>query len=93
MTSSFWNLVAVGLPTLVFIVGLILLPGGAVHDYNARMGTAVLLLLAMGIASVLGLIAAVVALARGEARVWLSIIGLIVNLLISFPIASVLLRR
>jgi hypothetical protein len=41
----------------------------------------------------LGAVAAGVALARGEERMWLSLLGLVGNLAVALPVAGLLLRR
>lgn len=92
-TQSFWNLIAVGLPAVAVVIGLLSLGGSGTGDWAGRLGEGVLLVIGVGAACGLGAIAAAVALARGEARVWLSIVALVGNLAVALPVAGLLLRR
>lgn len=90
---SFWNWIAIGLPLLALVTGLLLLSGGGTGDFAGRLGAGVLFMIGLGAACGLGAAAAAVALFRGEPRPWLSVIALLVNLAVSLPVASLLLRR
>jgi hypothetical protein len=95
MPKSFWNVIAVALPLAVALLGWIWTSGISygIGDYGGRMGVALLFILGIGAVCALGTGAAFVALARGESRAWLSIVGLVGNLAVVLPIAGLLLRR
>ncbi len=82
-----------GLPAAVLVIGLLSLGGGGTGDWAGRLGEGVLFVMAMGAACGLGAVAAGVALARGEERMWLSVLGLVGNLAVALPVAGLLLRR
>jgi len=92
--QPFWNILSVALPLVAFVVGCLLVAGGGgAGDYAGRLGAGILFALGMGAVCGLGAAAAVVALFRGEARVWLSVLGLAGNLAVALPVVGVLLRR
>lgn len=76
------------------MIGLLAVPGsGGTGDYAGRLGAGVLFVFGLGAACGLGALAAIVALARGEARLWLSVLALVGNLAVALPVAGLLLRR
>ena len=91
-TAPLWNVVSVALPLGALALGLLLLaanPRGG-GDYAGALGSAVLFVLAVGGACLLGAMAAVVALARGERKTWLSVLGLVGNGVVVLPILALL---
>ena len=90
---SLWNLIAVGLPAVALVAGLLTVPGGGVGDYTGRLGAGVVFVLGLGAACGLGAVAAVIAMVRGEERLWLSVLALVGNLAVALPVAGLLLRR
>lgn len=92
--APFWNLIAVGLPVAVFLIGLLMLSsrsGGG--DYAGRLGGGILVILAVAVASGLGVLAGGLALYRHERLAWLSVLGIVLNLLVCLPVVGVLLRK
>lgn len=90
--ASFWNLIAVALPVVAAVVGVANLGGSGTGDWAGRLGSGVLLVVGMGAACGLGAVAAVVAIVRGEERMWLSVLALVLNLAVALPVAGLLLR-
>jgi hypothetical protein len=91
--QSFWNILSVAVPVTGLLIGWMLIGDGGTGDYAGRLGAGILFALGMGAVCALGAVAAFAALARGESRVWLSMLGLVGNLAVVLPIAGVLLRR
>jgi hypothetical protein len=89
-----WNIVSVALPAVAVLVGFLLLAANpsARGDFAGSLGAAVLFALGVGAACVLGEIAALVALARGERLVWLTILGILGNGAVILPILVLFLR-
>lgn len=86
-------MIALALPGVGLLAGLLFLPGGGMGDYPGRLGAGVLFVIGLGAACALGAVAASIALFRGESRMWLSILSLLANLAIALPVVAVLLRR
>jgi hypothetical protein len=89
-----WNLVAVGLPALALVVGILALvanPSGR-GDYAGAIGGAVLLVFGVGAACALGAIAALIALCRGERLLWLTLLGIAGNSIVLVPLLVLFLR-
>ncbi len=85
-----WNVISVALPLIVLVVGIAQIlsaPFGG-GDYAGRLGSAVLLIIALGIGCIVGLVAAVIALIRGERWAALSWFGALCNGLALVPILS-----
>jgi hypothetical protein len=91
--QSFWNILSVAVPVAGLLIGWMVISGGNSGDYAGRLGAGILFALAMGAICGLCAIAALVAIVRGESRVWLSILGLVGNLAVVLPVAGALLRR
>jgi len=89
---SFWNILSVAVPLAGTLIGWLLVSGVNTQGYE-RMAAGILFVLAMGVVCGCGAVAAIVALAKGESRPWLSILGLVGNLAVALPVAGVLLRR
>jgi len=89
-----WNIVSVVLPFGAIVLGLLFAASSPGHGGNvgAALGVAFLFVLLVGGASLLGVIAAIVAFARGERKAWLSLIGLVGNCAVVFPIFALLMR-
>jgi len=90
---SCWNLIAVGLPVVAALLGVVNLGGSGTGDWAGRLGGAVVLVVGVGGACGLGAVAAIVALVRGEERMWLSVLALVLNLCVALPVAGLLLRE
>ncbi len=91
--APFWNLIAIGLPLAVFLIGLAMLSGRSGGDYFGRLGGGILVILSVAAASVLGMIAGGIALYRHERLAWLSVLAIVLNCVVAFPVIGVLLRR
>jgi len=91
--KPFWNILSLALPLTVAIGGAIvaLTSRGGAGDYAGRLGSGILLVLAVGAACLLGEAAAIVSLFRGERYAWLGVLGLVLNLAVILPIAAVLM--
>jgi hypothetical protein len=83
-----WNIVSIALLVLTIAVGLWVLVSGSSGrgDYYGAMGAAILLLIGGAAACGLGLIAAIIALIRGERMLWLTFIGLVGNAAVVVPV-------
>ena len=92
---SFWNILSVAVPVVGLLIGVLFVSGGGTGagDYAGRLGAGILFALGMGAVCGLCAIAALVAIARGESRFWLSVVSLVGNLAVALPVAGVLLRR
>jgi hypothetical protein len=85
-----WNVISVALPLLVVIIGVVQIlttPFGG-GDYAGRLGSAVLLIIALGIGCGVGFMAAVIALIRGERWTALSWLGAIGNGAVLVPMLN-----
>ena len=92
-TPPRWNIVSIALPVGAFAIGLLLLSGNSgTGDFAGAMGSGVLLLILVGGSCVLGIVAAIAALVRGERFRWLSLLGLLGNGAIVLPLAGLFLR-
>jgi hypothetical protein len=91
--KPFWNVLSLALPLAVAIGGAIVTVTSrdGAGDFAGRLGSGVLLVLAVGATCVVGEVAAVASLVRGERHAWLAILGLILNLVIILPIGAVLM--
>lgn len=91
--KPFWNVISLALPIAVAVMGTVMVIAShtGTGDYVGRIGSAVVLVLAVGAACLLGEAAAAVSLFRGEQHAWLGILGLILNLIIILPIAGALM--
>ena len=92
--APFWNLIAVGLPLLAIVIGLVMLAGarGGTGDFGGRLGSGVLFIFSVGAACAVGEICSWVALVRGERMVWLSVLAAVLNGLVVLPLLG-LARR
>jgi hypothetical protein len=90
--KPFWSWVSLALPLGVALLGAVIVgtSRSGAGDFAGRLGSGVLLVLAIGLACLLGEAAALVSLFRGERHAWLGALGLIFNLVIILPIAAVL---
>jgi hypothetical protein len=91
--KPFWNILALAGPLTVAALGAILTvtSRSGTGDFAGRLGNGVLFVLAVGATCLVGEVAAVVSLVRGERHAWLAILGLILNLIIISPIAAILM--
>ncbi len=92
--APLWNIISIALPLGAAALGVLLLasnPRGG-GDFAGAIGSAVLFVFGVGVACGLGVIAAVIALARGERRLWLTLIGLAGNGIALLPLLTLLLR-
>ena len=92
--DPFWNIIAVALPVAAIALGLLLLaanPSGS-GDFAGALGGAVLFVLGVGGACALGAIAGVISLARGERKIWLTVLGFVGNGAVLLPLIAVLLK-
>jgi len=88
-----WNIISLALPGIALALGLVVLaasPSGR-GDHAGALGSAVLLLFGVGAASALGGIAGVIAVARSERLVWLTVLGFVVNGIVLLPLFGLLL--
>ena len=90
-----WNVISVVLPFAAIALGLLFAASSPGHggNYGAALGIAFMFVILVGGASILGVIAAIVALARGERKAWLSLIGLVGNCAVVFPLLALLLKE
>jgi hypothetical protein len=89
----FWNIVSVALPAAAVLIGILVLSSARRSgDFAGALGGGVLFAFAMAAVCVLGEIAAITALWRGERLVWLSILGMLANGAVFLPVLFLLLR-
>jgi len=92
--APLWNVISIALPLGAAALGMLLLsatPRGG-GDFATAMGSALLFVFGVGIACGLGAVAAVIALVRGERKLWLTLIGLAGNGIALLPLLTLLLR-
>jgi hypothetical protein len=88
-----WNVVSIVVPLLGAGVGLIQASGGSSGgNMGAAMGAAIAFMAFVVLGSVVGFIAAIIAVARTERMAWLSVIGLLLNGAVLLPIVFFLLK-
>jgi len=95
MPKPFWNVLAVVVPLAAAIIGAIWASSirHPMGDYGGRLAVGFILIFGVGAICLLGVGASITALVRGEAKPWLSVIGLVGNLAVVLPLLGVLLRK
>jgi len=88
-----WNIVSVTVPLLGALVGFIQASGGSSGgNMGAAMGAAIAFMAFVVLGSVVGFIAAIIAVARSERMAWVSVIGLLLNGAVLLPVVFFLLK-
>jgi hypothetical protein len=84
MPKNFWNVVSIVLPLVTTGLSLLWMKGN--RPTGGNLGAALAPVFVVGMllwaVCVLGTVSATVALIRGEDKVWLSLIGLLANLMV-----------
>lgn len=80
-----WNIVSLVLPVVAAAIAAAVVASSRSSDYASGIGSVLKSLIAVGAVCVLGEVAAIVALVRGERMAWLSAIGAILNLAVILP--------
>ena len=92
--APLWNIASVAVPAAATVIGVLVLAGsrGGGGDFAGALGGGVLFIFGIAGASVIGEIAAWVALVRGERMAWLTILGIIGNGVVILPALLLLLK-
>jgi hypothetical protein len=89
----FWNIISIALPAAAVLIGVVALSSTRRSgDFAGALGGGVLFAFGMAAVCVLGEIAAIAALWRGERLLWLSILGVLANAAVFLPVLFLLLR-
>jgi hypothetical protein len=87
LLPPFWNIVSVLLPVLGSLLAIAFLLTAERGEYAGALGRLFGALIALGAVCLLGEAAAITALLRHERMPWLSVLGIVLNLVVIVPAA------